>query len=145
MAGENNRKHGYQGQVELDGSTLASVSKWDMDNKADRAEVLCFGDAHKKYVQGARDMQGTIEGFIDPDSASPADGNVRFLEACKAGTVVTLKLLPDGGDSSDYYSGGAVLDVKISVAANGAVTFAGTWAAAANGADWAGAGLYQNA
>lgn len=137
----NNRKHGYQGEVLIGGVRVASVSKWTMDNKADRADVSAFNDAHKKYVQGLRDMQGTIEGFVDLDSASPAEGNAAFFTACKNNTVVTLKLMPDAGDSADYLSGGAVLDCKLEVDVAGAVKFTGTWAASGE-TDWAGAGLF---
>lgn len=142
----NNRKHGYKGDVYIASTRVASVSKWTMNNAPARAATLCFQDPHQKYVQGARDMQGTIEGFIDPDPDSPAEGNVAFLEAAKANTIVTLKLIPDTDDSSDYFSGGAILGLdNIEVDANGAVVFKGTWAAAAGGTDWAGAGLYANA
>lgn len=141
----NNRKHGYQGQVLIGGVAVASVSKWTLDMTASRADVTCFGDAHKKYVQGIRDMKGTLEGVVDLDSASPAEGNAAFLNACKANTLVTLKLVPDSVDNvADYFSGEAVLDVQIECDANGAIKFSGTWAASGE-TDWAGAGLLASA
>ena len=142
---ESNRKHGYNGEVLIGAVRVASVSKWTMNTEPQRARVDAFGDPHGKYVQGRRDMQGTIEGYIDLDSASPADGNAAFLEACKANTTVTLKLMPDVADTADFYTGGAVLGVSLDCPENGPVTFKGTWAAAADGADWAGAGLLANA
>jgi hypothetical protein len=137
---ENNAKHGYNGEVMMDGVRVARVSKWTIDNKADRAKVSAFGDAHHKYVQGRRDMQGTIEGFLDLSSSSPSDGNAAFFAACKNGTIVVLKLMPDVDDTADYLSGGAVLDCKIEVAESDAIKFSGTWAASGE-QDWAGAGL----
>lgn len=144
MAGESNRKHGYNGEVLIGAVRVASVSKWTMNNEPNRARVDAFGDEHAKYVQGRRDMQGTIEGYIDLDSASPAEGNAAFLEAAKANTTVTLKLMPDVDDASSYFSGGAKLGVSFECPENGPITFKGTWAAAADGADWAGAGLLSN-
>lgn len=137
---ENNRKHGYQGKVEIGGVVVAGVNKWTLNMKADRAEVTAFNDAHKKYVQGHRDMQGTIEGFLDLSASSPAEGNAAFLTAASGNSVVTLKLLEDGDESSNYWSGSAVLDVQVSVDQKGAVTFSGTWAAAGE-TDWARSGL----
>ncbi|HEX7769193.1 MAG TPA: hypothetical protein VF422_04100 [Dokdonella sp.] len=145
MAGESNRKHGYNGEVLMDGVRVASVSKWTMNNEPARSRVDAFGDEHAKYVQGRRDMQGTIEGYLDLDSASPADGNAAFLAAAKDNTTVTLKLMPDADDSGDYFSGGAKLGVSFECQENGPITFKGTWVAAADGADWAGAGLLAGA
>lgn len=138
--GENNRKHGYKGQVEIGGVRVAGVNKWTLNMKADRQDVTAFGDAHRKYVQGMHDIQGTIEGFVDLSTSSPAEGNAAFLVAAAANTVVTLKLLEDSGSASDYWSGGAVLDVQISVDEKGAVSFSGTFAASGE-TDWARSGL----
>lgn len=137
---ENNRKHGYKGQVEIGGVAVAAVNKWTLNMKADRSDVSAMNDAHKKYVQGHHDVQGTIEGFVDLSSSSPAEGNAAFLQACSGNTVVTLKLLEDADESGNYWSGGAVLDVQVSVDQKGAVTFSGTYAAASE-TDWARTGL----
>lgn len=137
---ENNRKHGYKGQALIGGVVVAGVNKWTLDMPADRTDVSAFGDAHKKYVQGLHDVKGTIEGFVDLSTSSPAEGNAAFLQACAANSVIVLKLLEDSGSASDYWSGGAVLDVKIAVDQKGAVTFSGTFAASGE-TDWARAGL----
>jgi hypothetical protein len=142
---ESNRKHGYNGDVLIGGVRVASVSKWTMNTEPARSRVDAFQDPHGKYVQGRRDMQGTIEGYIDLDPSSPANGNAAFLAACKDNTTVTLKLMPDADDASDFFNGGAKLGVSIDCPENGPVTFKGTWVAAADGADWEGAGLLAGA
>jgi hypothetical protein len=132
---DNFRKHGYKGQVMVAGVAVASVSKWALSMPADRAKVTAFGDAHHKYVQGLRDIKGTISGFIDLDASSPAEGNAPFLDACESSTPVVLKLVPDSDTATDFWTGSAVLDVSVEVSVEGAVSFSGTFAAAGN-TDW---------
>lgn len=137
---ENNRIHGYNGEVLIDSVRVAGINKFTLNMKADRADVSAMGDAHKKYVQGHHDVQGTLEGFLDLSSSSPADGNAAFFVACAGNSVVTLKLIEDNDNASNYWSGGAVLDAQITVDQKGAVTFSGTFAAAGE-TDWARSGL----
>jgi hypothetical protein len=128
------RQHGYKGDVLIDPTgattyvTVASLNAWTADFSRDRADVTCFNDTTKQYVQGLSDAKGTIAGIWDP-LTTPTD-----LFAIAMGDVaVGLKLVPSTLTTTTFFSGMAYLDASINVNANGAITVAGSWAGAG---DW---------
>lgn len=129
MAAED-RLHGSGGEVQMDpagGSalvTVASLNKWDLDLSKDRAKVTAFRDTNQVYVEGLPDIKGSYGGFYDP-----ADGLVIFDVIF--GTVKpTLALLPSYLTPLVKFGGRALVDGKISVDANGAITIGGGFVAA---------------
>lgn len=44
---------------------LTSFTAWTLDLSTDLVEVTSFGDTNKTYVQGLRNIQGTMSGFWD--------------------------------------------------------------------------------
>ncbi len=126
------RIHGKNGQISLATSSpevvLGSMNKWTLNMAVDYVEVTSFGDTNKEYVRGLPDISGTIGGFYDIESGSPADGpSIPFFEAVESETPVTLKLMPSTLNPTHYWSGLAYLDVSIDVAVNGAVTLSGNF------------------
>ena len=124
------RLHGKGGQVLMDpagGSAVvavASLSKWDADFTTDKVKVTCFGDPNQVYVQGLPDIKGSYGGFYDP-----ADGLVIF-DVIFGSVKPTLHLVPDSATPLVKFGGRALLDGKISVDANGAITIGGGFVAA---------------
>jgi hypothetical protein len=129
------RIHGSHGRVAIaDGSpsvVLASINKWALNRTRDRADVTCFEDLNKVYVQGLPDIKGTLGGFYDAGDGSPlSGGNLALFDAAEGEVPVMLNLFPSSLFLERYWSGLAYLDASIDVAANGAVAISGTYAAA---------------
>jgi hypothetical protein len=103
---------------------VASLNKWDLDLSSDKPKVTCFGDPNQIYVRGLPDIKGSYGGFYDP-----VDGLVIFDVIF--GTIKpTLALLPTVLTPLVKFGGRALLDGKISVDANGAITIGGSFVAA---------------
>ncbi len=127
------RIHGKSGQIKMDPTgvggvasvLVASLDKWDLDMAKDHVKVTCFGDTNQVYVDGLPDLKGTFGGMYDP-----VDGLVIF--SVIFGTVAPwLDLYPTSlGTTPPKFSGRGLLDGKISVPANGAVTISGAFVAA---------------
>jgi len=128
------RIHGSKGSVALGvGSpalVVASLNKWALNLARDRVDVTAFGDSNKQYVQGLMDVKGTFAGFYDAGAGSPLDGNLSLFDAADGDVPVTLVLTPSDDAPTHYWTGLAYIDASIDVAANGAVTIAGSFAAA---------------
>jgi len=132
------RLHGSKGQVLMDSTVpvpatpvpvlVASLNAFTIDLKRDRVDVTSFGDLNKQYVQGLPDYQGTIGGFADPE-VSPA-GNIALFKVALGDVAAFLKLVPSTLAEDFNFSGLAYLDASLKVAADGAVTIEGSWAAA---------------
>jgi len=81
-----------------------------------------FGDLNKTYVQGLKDLKGTIEGFWNSaadtlfDAADSADG-------CK------LYIYPSSNAPTIYEYGPAWLDASLSIDVNGAVKISASFVA----------------
>ncbi len=125
------RLHGKNGAIKMDptgvgGATavvVASLNKWDLDMAKDHVKVTCFGDTNQVYVDGLPDIKGTYGGMYDP-----ADGLVIFDVI--AGTVAPwLEMIPNALDPLVLFSGKGLMDGKITVDANGAVTIGGSFVA----------------
>lgn len=123
------RYHGKRGVVYASrtgsgtASPVLSQSKWTLDQATDKTDVTAFLDANKVYVQGLKDLKGTISGWWDSaddtlfDAADSADG-------------AKLYLYPSLDAPSFFWSGPAWLDAKIDVDVKGAVTVESTFTAA---------------
>jgi len=132
-----NRIHGSHGEVSVDRTdpptgtptyvVIASLNKWSCSFARDRADVTCFGDTTKQYVQSLPDVKGSVGGFVDTDEQTLFD--IAFGE-----TKVMLKLVPSSLVSTFFFSGLAFLDASIDVPATGAATVTGTFVGAG---DWA--------
>lgn len=129
MAAED-RIHGAHGQIKMDptgGATtvvVASLNGWDLDMATDKVNVTAFGDPNKVYVQGLPDIKGTYKGWYDP-----VDGLVIF-DVAFGTTKPTLELIPSDLLPLQMFAGKGLLDSKISVASDGAVSVGGSFVAA---------------
>lgn len=126
------RLHGKGGAVHMSPTgvsgvltvPVASLNKWDLDMSKDHVKVTAFGDANQVYVDGLPDIKLTYGGFYDP-----ADGLVIF-DVIGGSVAPYLELFPDVATPLVLFSGRALLDGKISVDSNGAITISGTGVAA---------------
>lgn len=125
------RYHGKSGVVYLSttGSTAAttttSLSSWTLDLSTDKVETTSFGDANKTYVQGLKDIKGTLAGFLD-------DTGLSLFTAADSTDGVKMYLYPSSASPTVYWYGPAWLDASISVPVAGANTLTGNFVA--NGA-----------
>lgn len=103
---------------------VASLNKWSLDLKRDRADATCFGDTNKVYVQGLPDIKGELGGIWD-EVASQVLFGVALDEV-----AVFLKLIPSTLAPTYFFSGLAYLDAGITVGADGAIEVKGSFAAA---------------
>jgi hypothetical protein len=125
------RLHGKSGAVKMDptgvgGPTavvVASLNKWDLDLAKDHVKVTCFGDQNQVYVDGLPDIKGSYAGCYDP-----ADGLVIF-DVVGGSVAPYLEMIPDFSTPDVMFSGRGLMDGKISVDANGAITIGGTFVA----------------
>ena len=88
----------------------------------DKVEVTSFGDANKTYVQGLKDLTGTLSGFWD-------ETDTKMFNAADSTTGCKLYLYPSSDAISKYFYGPAWLDASINVGVNGAVTMSGNFSA----------------
>jgi len=99
------------------------MSKWSLDMATDKEEVTAFGDSNKLYVQGLRDIKGSVSGFWDSADDS-------LFDASESTDGVKLYLYPSALAPTLYFYGPAWLDASIDVDAKGAVTVSGDFVAA---------------
>lgn len=103
-------------------TNVIKLSHWTLNQATDKIDVTSFGDANKTYVQGLKDVQGTIAGFFDDTETKPftaADSS----DGCK------LYLYPSSDAPTKYFYGPAWLDVSIDTGVAGAVTLSASFAA----------------
>lgn len=122
------RYHGKGGVVYMSSSgtgvaaNVASLTEWTVNFATDKVETTSFGDTNKTYVQGLKDVQGTINGFFEDtqdalfDGADSADG-------------VKLYLYPTALVPTVYFYGPAWVDASINDSVSGAVTIAANFSA----------------
>jgi hypothetical protein len=114
------RYHGRHGVVYMSATgsgtaiNVISLSSWELNMATDVVEVTAFGDANKVYVQGLKDLTGTINGFWDSaddtmfDAADSADG-------------VKLYLYPSSDAPTVYFYGPAWVDASITTGVSAAI------------------------
>jgi hypothetical protein len=103
-------------------TTTTSLSGWTLDLSTDKAEVTAFGDANKTYVQGLKDIKGTVTGFLD-------DAGLAVFTAADSTDGVKLYLYPSSAAPTVYWYGPAWLDASIAVPVSGPNTLSGNFVA----------------
>jgi hypothetical protein len=117
------RHHGKDGAVMIAGVRVASLNKWNLNMATDKADVTSFGDKNKVYVQGLKDLKGTVSGFWDDEEDA-------LFDAVDGDVPVDLALYPVETLATKFWSGPAWLDAQIEVPSNGAATVQGSFVAA---------------
>ena len=102
---------------------IPSLTKWTLDMATDKIDVTAFQDANKVYVQGMKDIKGTIAGWWD--SASDA-----LFDAAESASGVNMVLYPSTLAPGQYFAGPAWLDASMEVDSKGAVAVSGEFVAA---------------
>lgn len=121
--------HGKKGVVYMSttgtGTAVAAVSlsRWTLDMATDKVDVTTFGEANKTYVQGLKDIKGSLAGFWDDTSDA-------LFDASESADGVKLYLYPSTDAPTIYFYGPAWLDASIDVGNNGAVGVSGNFVAA---------------
>lgn len=121
------RYHGKKGLVYIStsGSGSASVitlAEWALNMATDKVEVTSFGDANKTYVQGLKDVQGTLSGFYD-------DTDTKLFTAADSTDGIKMYLYPSSDALAKYFYGPAWLDASVNVPVGGAVSVSGNFSA----------------
>jgi hypothetical protein len=123
------RYHGKAGVIygSITGTGVAvnmiSLSKWSLDMATDKADVTAFGDTNKTYVQGLKDIKGSIAGWWDSADDS-------LFDAAESADGMKLYLYPASNAPTVYFYGPAWLDASIEVPASGPVSVTGNFVAA---------------
>jgi len=98
--------HGRRGSVKVSGNTVASVTSFSYDEKADSIEITAMGDSAKSYAAGLADGSGSLEcRFVSTDYATTGEGQGTALAALRAGTTVTVNLIPDTATTTGEFVG----------------------------------------
>lgn len=122
------RYHGNKGQFFSSttgsgaASLVASVTAFTLDMATDKVETTAFGDLNKTYVQGLKDVKGTISAFWE-------DSQDVLFDASDSTDGVKLYLYPASTAATKYFYGPAWLDASISVSVSGAVSMTGSFVA----------------
>lgn len=125
------RYHGSKGVIYLSttgagtATTTVGLSGWTLDLSTDKSDVTAFGDPNKTYVQGLKDIKGTVSGFLD-------DTSLNLFTAADSTDGAKLYLYASSAAPTMYWYGPAWLDASISVPANGPAALSGNFVA--NGA-----------
>lgn len=106
-------------------TNVLKLTNWTLDQSTDKIEVTAFGDPNKTYVQGLKDVKGTIKGFFDDTETKPFTA-ADSTDGCK------LYLYPSADVPSKYWYGPAWLDTSVDTGVADAVAISGSFAA--NGA-----------
>jgi len=101
---------------------MISLSAWTLDMATDKADVTAFGDPNKVYVQGLRDIKGTISGWWDSADDS-------LFDAAESADGMKLYLYPASTAATIYFYGPAFIDASISVPASGPASVSGNFVA----------------
>jgi hypothetical protein len=105
--------HGRKGLVYISASgtgaavSIGKLSSWSLDMATDKVEVTAFGDTNKVYVQGLKDISGSLAGFWD-DSIDNLFTAADSADGCK------MYLYPSSDAITKYWYGPAWLDASIS-------------------------------
>lgn len=121
------RYHGKSGVVYMSstGAGVAAaltVSEFSLDMATDKVDVTSMGDANKTYVQGLRDVSGSISAFWDDTQDTLFDGS-------ESADGVKLYLYPSSTAPTFYFYGPAFLDASLATSATSAITVSGNFAA----------------
>lgn len=120
--------HGKGGVVYMSTSgsgaavNVASLTEWTLNMNTDKVEVTSFGDLNKTYVQGLKDVQGTISGFWE-------DSQDALFDAADSTDGVKVYLYPSRDAATIYFYGPAWVDASISVGVSGAIGLSANFSA----------------
>lgn len=121
--------HGKSGVVYISTSgtgsavNAANLSEWTLNMATDRVEVTAFGDANKTYVQGLKDVTGTMKGFFDDSTTNS------LYSGATSSDGVKMYLYVSSNATGRYFYGPAWMDLSVSNPVNGASTVSLTFAA----------------
>jgi hypothetical protein len=125
------RYHGKSGLVYISttgtgaAASVGKLSAWTLDMPTDKVETTAFDDTNKTYVQGLKDVAGTLTGFWD-DTVDTLFTAGDSADGCK------IYLYPASTAITKYWYGPAWLDASIASGVSAAVTVAANFSA--NGA-----------
>jgi hypothetical protein len=119
--------HGKKGVVYIStsGSGNASsiqLTEWTLNMATDKVEVTSFGDANKTYVQGLKDLQGSLTGFWD-------SADTKLFTAADSTDGIKMYLYPSSDAAGLYFYGPAWLDASITTGVSAAVAINGSFVA----------------
>ena len=123
--------HGKKGLVYISATESAAavavlkLTEWSLDMPTDKVDVTSFGDANKRYVQGVKDISGSLSGIWD-------DTDDALYDACGSDGGNLMYLYPSSLVVTKYWYGPAWIDFSVSSGVADAVKIAGTFVA--NGA-----------
>lgn len=105
---------------------IVFLSKIDMQNSADRADVTAFGDNNKIAVSGLPDDKGSYSGWQDIAGAD-------FYTAARDGVARKFYLYPDVANApGTYWFGSAFFDISFSFDVGAGASTSGSWTAASD-------------
>lgn len=121
------RYHGKKGVAYISttgtgNAAAVTLTEWSLDMATDKVEVTSMGDANKQYVQGLKDISGSLSGMWD--SAEDT-----LLDASESSDGVKIYLYPSSDAPTIYFYGPAWLDASISNSVSGAVSLSGSFVA----------------
>lgn len=125
------RYHGRKGVVYVSttggsaASAVIALNSWTLDQTTDKQEVTSFLDPNKVYVQGLKDVSGTVGGFWD-------DTEDKLFEAADSVDGNKMYLYPSADAPTRYWYGPAWLDASINVGVGDAIGISANFVA--NGA-----------
>jgi len=103
--------------------TVISIDGWKLSLKTDYEDVTCFQDTNKVYIQGMRDISGSLSGFWN--SAS-----LVIVTATSATVPGYLELTPNTNEGGLKFGGLAYMDADLDCTVKGAPKLAATFKAA---------------
>ena len=104
--------HGKSGAVYISttgtgtASSVTFQTAWTLDLSTDLVETTAFGDSNKTYVQGLRNIQGTLSGFWN-------DAESKLFTGSTSADGVKIYLYPSANAPSKYAYGPAWLSVTM--------------------------------
>lgn len=103
--------------------TVLSVNGFKLSLKTDYEDTTCYGDTNKTWLQGMRDISGTLTGFWN--SAAPM-----IIQATSSSVPGYLELTPNSNESSQKFGGLAYLDADLDCSVKGAPKLSSVFKAA---------------
>lgn len=103
-------------------ASLIQMADWTLNMATDKVEVTSFGDANKTYVQGLKDISGSLSGFW-------TDSDTKLFDAADSTDGCKLYLYMSSDASGLYFYGPAWLDSSINTGVNAAVAVSGNFVA----------------
>jgi hypothetical protein len=103
-------------------AVAVSLSQWSLNSTADTVDVTAFGDSNKQYVQGLKDMSGSLSGWFD-------SADDWLFAGSESTTGVTMALYPSRDLMTCFHAGPALMSAAIDVPVSGAISIKSDWKA----------------